>query len=47
LPENAVAKLDLLDLSDEDRSTIESKNAAAIMTSSAPEPKSRRAKVTT
>ena len=47
LPETSVAKLDLLDLGAEERAAIESKNAATLATSSAPEPKSRRSRVTT
>jgi predicted TIM-barrel fold metal-dependent hydrolase len=47
LPETSVAKLDLLDLGADERAAIESKNVAALAASPAPEPKSRRAKVTT
>lgn len=47
LPENSVAKLDLLDLGPEERAAIESKNVAALAATPAPEPKSRRSKVTT
>jgi predicted TIM-barrel fold metal-dependent hydrolase len=47
LPETSVAKLDLLDLSTEQRAAIESKNAATLATPSTPMAKSRRARVTT
>jgi uncharacterized protein len=47
LPDATVAKLDLLDLDAPARSAIESENAASIAASPAPEPKSRRARVTT
>jgi len=47
LPETSVAKLDLLDLGADERSAIESKNAASIASSASPEPKSRRSRVAT
>jgi predicted TIM-barrel fold metal-dependent hydrolase len=47
LPETSVAKLDLLDLGADERSAIESKNAASIAPSASPEPKSRRSRVAT
>ncbi len=47
LPETSVAKLDLLDLETEERAAIESKNTATLATGPAPEPKSRRSRVTT
>jgi hypothetical protein len=47
LPENSVAKLDLLDLGAEERAAIESKNAGDTSTGPVSAPKSRRARVAT
>jgi predicted TIM-barrel fold metal-dependent hydrolase len=47
LPETSMAKLDLLDLSAEERAAIESRNAAALTRSQTVEPKGRRSRVTT
>jgi predicted TIM-barrel fold metal-dependent hydrolase len=47
LPETSIAKLDLSDLTADERAVIESNNATALTTSPVPEPKSRRARVTT